>query len=80
MIEITIPGKMVFILKWDPFHVSRKRYVFVVHCPNGPGLDCPMLIDKSGLYVRREGLGGHYICGIGPDSEEVSWVEPLGYK
>ncbi|NWS32611.1 FXRD1 protein, partial [Polioptila caerulea] len=26
------------------------RYVFTWHCPNGPGLSCPFLIDTSGAY------------------------------
>ena len=41
----------------------RKRYVYVVHCPDGPGLNCPMVIDPSGLYFRREGLAGLYLVG-----------------
>ncbi|XP_063341987.1 FAD-dependent oxidoreductase domain-containing protein 1 isoform X3 [Pelmatolapia mariae] len=45
----------------------RKRYVYVVHCPDGPGLDTPFLIDYSGVYVRREGLGGNYITGASPE-------------
>ncbi|KAK2828402.1 hypothetical protein Q5P01_019436 [Channa striata] len=48
----------------------RKRYVYVVHCPDGPGLDCPFLIDYSGVYFRREGLGGHYITGASPGEAE----------
>lgn len=47
------------------------RYVYVVHCPDGPGLDTPFLIDYSGVYVRREGLGGNYIAGASP--EEVGF-------
>lgn len=50
------------------------RFVYVVHCPDGPGLDCPFLVDYSGIYFRREGLGGHYIAGASP--EEVC-SEPL---
>ncbi len=42
------------------------RYVYVVHCPDGPGLDTPLLIDYSGVYFRREGLGGNYIAGASP--------------
>lgn len=42
------------------------RYVYVVHCPEGPGLDAPLVIDSSGVYFRREGLGGHYITGASP--------------
>ncbi|XP_072231166.1 FAD-dependent oxidoreductase domain-containing protein 1 [Leuresthes tenuis] len=48
----------------------RKRYVYVVHCPNGPGLDTPFLIDYSGVYFRREGLGGNYIAGVSPEEVE----------
>ncbi|XP_034746343.1 FAD-dependent oxidoreductase domain-containing protein 1 [Etheostoma cragini] len=48
----------------------RKRYVYVVHCPDGPGLDCPFLIDYSGVYFRREGLGGNYIAGRSPEEAE----------
>uniref|UniRef100_A0A0B6ZAQ8 FAD-dependent oxidoreductase domain-containing protein 1 n=1 Tax=Arion vulgaris TaxID=1028688 RepID=A0A0B6ZAQ8_9EUPU len=47
----------------------RKRYVYVTHCPDGPMLDCPFVIDYSGVYFRREGLGGNYICGSSPASE-----------
>ncbi|XP_040182120.1 FAD-dependent oxidoreductase domain-containing protein 1 [Rana temporaria] len=48
----------------------RKRYVYMFNSPNGPGLDCPMLIDSSGAYFRREGLGGNYIGGLSPSEEE----------
>ncbi|XP_029030297.1 FAD-dependent oxidoreductase domain-containing protein 1 [Betta splendens] len=48
----------------------RKRFVYVVHCPDGPGLDSPMLIDYSGIYFRREGLGGNYIAGASPVEAE----------
>lgn len=48
----------------------RKRYIYVVHCPDGPGLDTPFLIDYSGVYFRREGLGGNYIAGTSPTEDE----------
>ncbi|XP_033642734.1 FAD-dependent oxidoreductase domain-containing protein 1-like [Asterias rubens] len=50
--------------------VPRKRYAYVVHSPDGPVLDCPLVIDNSGTYLRREGLGGNYVCGRGPPTEE----------
>ncbi|KAM4620176.1 FAD-dependent oxidoreductase domain-containing protein 1 [Polymixia lowei] len=54
-----------------PFPVEpRKRYIYVFHCPDGPGLDTPFLIDYSGVYFRREGLGGNYIAGTSPEEEE----------
>jgi FAD-dependent oxidoreductase domain-containing protein 1 len=48
----------------------RKRYVYVLHCPDGPGINCPLVVDPSGLYFRREGLGGYYLCGISPEPHE----------
>ncbi|XP_032905856.1 FAD-dependent oxidoreductase domain-containing protein 1 [Amblyraja radiata] len=48
----------------------RKRYVYVFHSPDGPGLDCPMVIDYTGMYFRREGLGGNYVGGLSPAEEE----------
>lgn len=48
----------------------RKRYVYVVHCPDGPGINCPMLIDPSGLYFRREGMAGLYLVGMSPTADE----------
>ncbi|XP_075046556.1 FAD-dependent oxidoreductase domain-containing protein 1-like isoform X8 [Mixophyes fleayi] len=48
----------------------RKRYIYTFHCPDGPGMDCPLLIDSSGAYFRREGFGGNYIGGLSPPEEE----------
>ncbi|KAM8834741.1 FAD-dependent oxidoreductase domain-containing protein 1 isoform 1-T2 [Synchiropus picturatus] len=58
------PGE--FLLPVQP----RKRFVYVLHCPDGPGLDTPFLIDYSGAYFRREGLGGNYIAGASPEEED----------
>lgn len=44
----------------------------MLHCPEGPGLDAPLLIDYSGMYFRREGLGGNYIAGKSPDEVWLS--------
>ncbi len=30
----------------------RKRFVYNIHCPDGPGLDCPLVVDPSGTYFR----------------------------
>ncbi|XP_078605728.1 FAD-dependent oxidoreductase domain-containing protein 1-like [Branchiostoma floridae x Branchiostoma japonicum] len=61
-------------LDWElqaPLPVEpRKRYVYVFHCPQGPGLDCPLIVDPSGTYVRREGLAGNYLCGKSPEEHE----------
>ena len=26
----------------------RKRYVYNIHCPTGPGIDCPLVVDPTG--------------------------------
>lgn len=44
----------------------RKRCVFVLDCPEGPGRDeMPFVVDCTGTYVRPE--GGCYIAGLSPD-------------
>ncbi|KAG1681498.1 FAD-dependent oxidoreductase domain-containing protein 1 [Nymphon striatum] len=48
----------------------RKRFVHMFHTHDGPGLDCPFVINPNGMYFRREGLGGNYICGASPTEEE----------
>ena len=48
----------------------RKRYVYNVHCPTGPGLDCPLVVDPTGTYFRREGWSGNYLCGRSPSEDE----------
>ncbi|KAM8795512.1 FAD-dependent oxidoreductase domain-containing protein 1 [Eudromia elegans] len=60
------PDAVSFQLPVEP----RKRYVYVWHCADGPGLDTPMLVDTSGAYFRREGLGGHYLGGMSPTEAE----------
>ncbi|XP_057677902.1 FAD-dependent oxidoreductase domain-containing protein 1 [Corythoichthys intestinalis] len=55
----------------------RKRFIYVFHCPDGPGLDTPFLIDHSGVYFRREGLGGNYIAGRSPDQGEEPDISNL---
>ncbi|XP_015354498.1 FAD-dependent oxidoreductase domain-containing protein 1 isoform X1 [Marmota marmota marmota] len=48
----------------------RKRYVYVWHCPQGPGLEMPFVADTNGVYFRREGLGNNYLGGCSPTEEE----------
>ncbi|XP_011867188.1 PREDICTED: FAD-dependent oxidoreductase domain-containing protein 1-like isoform X2 [Vollenhovia emeryi] len=57
--------------------VPRKRYVYCFHCPDGPGLNTPLVIDPTGTYFRRDGLGGNYICGKSPEPNEEPSVENL---
>ncbi|XP_020856357.1 FAD-dependent oxidoreductase domain-containing protein 1 [Phascolarctos cinereus] len=55
----------------------RKRYVYVWHCPQGPGLEAPLVTDISGVYFRREGLGGYYLGGCSPTEEDEPETEDL---
>ncbi|XP_069080612.1 FAD-dependent oxidoreductase domain-containing protein 1 isoform X2 [Pleurodeles waltl] len=55
----------------------RKRYAYVFHCPDGPGMECPLLIDTSGAYFRREGMAGNYIGGISPAENEEPDISNL---
>lgn len=55
----------------------RKRFIYVLHCPNGPGLESPLTIDPTGVYFRREGLGGHYICGSSPEKNKEPDISTL---
>jgi glycine/D-amino acid oxidase-like deaminating enzyme len=45
---------------------ARKRNVFVFSCPRPP-VDCPMVIDPSGLWFRPE--GERFICGVVPEPD-----------
>lgn len=51
--------------------------MYAFNCKDGPGLDMPFLVDPSGAYCRREGLGGNYICGISPKEDEEPDVSNL---
>ncbi|XP_045127254.1 FAD-dependent oxidoreductase domain-containing protein 1-like isoform X2 [Portunus trituberculatus] len=55
----------------------RKRYVYCVHAPDGPGLQSPLLVDPNGTYFRREGLGGLYLCGQSPPEDKEPNVDDL---
>lgn len=50
---------------------KRKRFYYVFNCPDAPIVDFPFIVDvPSGVWVRREGLGGNFICGKNPTFEE----------
>ena len=46
--------------------------MYMVHSPEGPGFEMPSLVDPSGVHIRREGVGGYFMCGASPP--EVSHV------
>lgn len=55
----------------------RKRYVYSIHSPDGPGLNTPLTVDPSGTYFRRDGLCGNYICGLSPNPDEEPSTDNL---
>ncbi|OQR73810.1 FAD-dependent oxidoreductase domain-containing protein 1-like [Tropilaelaps mercedesae] len=48
----------------------RKKAIYTFHAPEAPIVGFPFLIDPTGVYCRREGLGGQFICGQGLCNEE----------
>ena len=59
--------------------VAKKRNVFVVHCPTVLEPSVPLLVDTSGMYVRREGdpSRGLYLCG-GMESMHTDDLDCVG--
>ena len=52
--------------------IERKRgYVFNVNSGTGPGINCPLTTDPTGVFLRREGHGGDYLVGKLPDGEDI---------
>lgn len=63
----TGPGLLNIPLPIEP----RKRcvYCFESRDEKGPGLNTPMIMDMTGTWVRKEGLGNSFICGRSPSSD-----------
>jgi FAD-dependent oxidoreductase domain-containing protein 1 len=55
----------------------RKRCVFVVHCPDGPDGDVPLIVDTSGFAFRKESQKGMYIVLLSPREEDDHEVDDL---
>lgn len=47
---------------------ARKRYTYRLHIPDGPGIDCPLLVSSTGLFLRRVGLHEQFVCSCEPPS------------
>jgi FAD-dependent oxidoreductase domain-containing protein 1 len=63
-------GKVGQMLGMDIPVGPRKRFVFVVDCPQAPH-DAPLTIEPTGLYFRPE--GHQFITGLGPLSDDEEW-------
>ncbi|CAG2181940.1 unnamed protein product [Oppiella nova] len=53
------------------------RYVYVIHCNDGPNSESPLMFDTSGVYIRPEGKGGNYLCSRCPEESEEPNVDSL---
>lgn len=47
----------------------RKRYTFVIECPEDLGRDLPLTIDPTGVHVRSE--GDAFLTGCPPDVDQA---------
>lgn len=55
--------------------VARKRMMFVVHAPDVPALDMPILFDPSGVYCMPDDVGNVFICSKRPTEEEDAAID-----
>lgn len=44
----------------------RRRYVFVVKCPNAPKEITPLVVDTNGSYFRPETNQNSFLAGASP--------------
>ncbi|EDV54703.1 FAD-dependent oxidoreductase domain-containing protein 1 [Drosophila erecta] len=56
---------------------AHKRYMYAINsqAQSAPGMTMPMTIDSSGIFIRRDGLSGNYICAH--DSMEENHNAPV---
>ena len=67
MLDAGAPGSRTFATL--PV-AARKRNIFVVKVPGGSSIECPLTINPSGVFVRKEGPGNTFICGVSPAEED----------
>ena len=44
--------------------------MYMFHCPDALRLSFPILVDPNGLFVRRHGLDGNFMCSWTPKTNE----------
>ena len=66
-------GRVAALAGVDLPVVPRKRIVYVIDCRERLDPPPPLLIDKTGVFLRPEGKG--YICGVSPpeDRDPDAW-------
>ncbi|RZB38625.1 FAD-dependent oxidoreductase domain-containing protein 1, partial [Asbolus verrucosus] len=62
------------LLNWQSLQKLENRYVCRFECTETPpGINVPMTVDCSGVYFRRDGLGGSFIGGLSPlENSEIA--------
>lgn len=60
---------------------ARQRYLYVINSQeqNTPLMSMPMVADTSGIFFRRNGLGGQYVCGHNAEPRSASTDANLTY-
>ena len=53
----------------------RVRNNFLVYAPDMPILDMPMLVDPSGILIRRVDFNGHYLIVATPQDDRIVRAE-----
>jgi len=52
----------------------KRGYIYRVSAADPPGLNFPTVSDPSGLFIRRDGLMGHFIVGLLPNDDPYDKV------
>ena len=68
---------LVIILYFLP---PRRVYIFEIKCPDGPGLNFPLLSDPSGFFMRRSGHLNHYLVGKLPTGDMEVFTKGIHLK
>ncbi|KAL3088790.1 hypothetical protein niasHT_023138 [Heterodera trifolii] len=58
--------------------VCTRRTNFIVHAPQVPVLQMPILMDPSGIFCRPDNVGHNYVCGRIPTKKDA--VKMAGSK
>lgn len=60
---------------------ARKRFLYVINSPaqDTPLMGMPMVADTTGIFFRRNGLSGHYVCGRNAEPRSPDTEADLKY-
>lgn len=60
---------------------ARKRYLYVINsqAEDTPFMSMPMVADTTGIFFRRNGLSGQYVCGHNAEPRSASKPADVTY-